>query len=282
MPPITPRRPPKIVVADDTGARGHGGPRGARSTATLETVTASSLLRPTRPANLRDVGGMRSVEGLRVRPGLLYRGDAPLPGDPRTARAVGLDAALPWPPATVIDLRSAAEAGPHHPLSDVAQVHHVPLGASLAPDRVAATPVADRDIAWAYRLLVEEAGPVLAGIVGLVARAPGPVLVHCAAGKDRTGIVVGTVLSVLGVPRAQIVTDYLRTNDNLDALWTRLRAAGVPEPDHDSLLGVDAGALEAVLDELDDRPGGAHGRLLDAGTDPSDLRLLTERLLAAD
>lgn len=269
-------------MADDTGARGHGRPGSSGDGGTLETVTASSLLRPARPANLRDVGGLSTVEGLRVRPGLLYRGDAPQPGDPRTAGAVGLDAGLTWPPATVIDLRSALEAGPVHPLADVAQVHHLPLGASLAPDEVAATPAPERDITWAYRLLVEEAGPLLARIVGLVARAPGPVLVHCAAGKDRTGIVVGTVLSVLGVPREQIVADYLRTNDNLDALWARLRAAGTPEPHHDSLLGVEAAALEVALDELADRPGGVHGRLLDAGTDPADLRLLTERLLSTD
>ncbi|WP_165438355.1 tyrosine-protein phosphatase [Pseudonocardia sediminis] len=245
-------------------------------------MTASSLLRTARPANLRDVGGLSTVEGFRVRPGLLYRGDAPQPGDPRTARAVGLDAALTWPPAVVIDLRSEVETGPSHPLDDVARVHHIPLGASLAPEKVAATPTADRDITWAYRLLVTEAGPSLARIVGLVAQAPGPVFVHCAAGKDRTGIVIGTVLAALGVPREQIVADYLRTNDNLDALWARLRAAGAPEPDHDSLLGVEAAALEVVLDELADRPGGVHGRLLDAGTDPSDLRLLSERLLTAD
>lgn len=267
-------------MVDDTGARDHDLPGSARPAGTLRCVTASSRHRTAVPANLRDVGGPVTGEGLRVRTGVLYRGDAPQPGDPRTAREVGLDAGVPWPPATVIDLRSASEAGPSHPLSDVAQVHQIPLGASLAPDRVAATPAADRDITWAYRLLVEEAGPRLARIVGLVAQAPGPVFVHCAAGKDRTGIVIGTVLSVLGVPREQIVADYLRTNDNLDALWARLRAAGTPEPDHDSLLGVEAAALEVVLDELADRPGGVHGRLLDAGTDPSHLHLLTERLLA--
>lgn len=266
-------------VGDDTGVGDHGPPGSARGTGTVEDMTASPLLRPALPANLRDIGGLGAADGLRVRPGVLYRGDAPQPGDPRTAREVGLDAGVAWPPATVIDLRSTEEAGPTHPLSDVAAVHHIPLGASLAPDRVAATPAVDRDITWAYRLLVEEAGPRLARIVGVLAQAPGPVFVHCAAGKDRTGIVVATVLAVLGVPREQIVADYLRTNANLDALWTRLRAAGTPEPDHASLLGVEAAALEVVLDEYAARPGGVRGRLLDAGTDPSDLRLLSERLL---
>ncbi len=243
-------------------------------------VAVSSPARPTLPANLRDVGGIRTADGYVLRSGVLYRGDAPQPGDPRSAHRLGLDPTSAWPPATAIDLRSAAETkGRPHPFAEVARVHHVALGASLAPDRVGATPSGDRDLTWAYRRLAAEAGPELARIIGLFAHEPGPLLVHCAAGKDRTGLVVATVLAALDVPRERIVADYLRTNDVLDALWARLRASGVPDPDHDALYGVEAAALEAVLDDIDAHDGGVHGYLVAAGTDPAALRRLAERLL---
>ncbi|MCE0766300.1 tyrosine-protein phosphatase [Pseudonocardia kujensis] len=222
------------------------------------------------PANLRDVGGLPTIDGRRVRAGVYLRSDAPQPGD-RT----------PLVPGTVIDLRSRVETrGLAHPLAGVSDVHEVPLGVSLAPDLVAATPTADRDLAWAYRLLVTEATAELARIIRIVARSRGPVLVHCAAGKDRTGIVTAVVLGVVGVPREHVLADYLRTNENLERLWARLEAGGVPLPgDVQGLFGVDRAALEAVLDAMEARPGGLRGHLLAHGTDPDDLDLLTRRLV---
>ncbi|MFR9804588.1 tyrosine-protein phosphatase [Pseudonocardia sp. RS010] len=222
------------------------------------------------PANLRDVGGLPTIDGRRLRAGEYLRSDAPQPGD------LGTPA-----PGTVVDLRSRAETrGLSHPLAEIADVHEVPLGASLAPEVVAATPADRRDIAWAYRLLVTEAAPALARILRIVARSRGPVLVHCAAGKDRTGIVTAVVLGAVGVPREHVVADYLRTNENLTRLWARLEATGVPLPDDVAgLVGVDGAALEAVLDDMDAHPGGLRGHLLAHGTDPDDLDLLARRLV---
>ena len=80
------------------------------------------------PANLRDVGGLPTTDGRRLRAGEYLRSDAPQPGDLGTP-----------PVGTVVDLRSRAETrGLPHPLAAVADVHEVPLGASLAPEVVAA------------------------------------------------------------------------------------------------------------------------------------------------
>ncbi|MCF7549701.1 tyrosine-protein phosphatase [Pseudonocardia sp. WMMC193] len=234
-------------------------------------MTASLDL--TVPANLRDVGGLTTADGRTLRRGVLLRSDAPQPGD-----------VSPVTPGSVIDLRSPRETeGRAHPLTGRAEIHVVALGASLAPDVIAATPAAERDLGWAYRLLVADAAAEIARIVEIVATAPAPMLVHCAAGKDRTGIVIATVLRLVGVPRAQVLADYAATNANLEPLFARLRASGAHLPgvddDAEALLGVDPAALEAVLDDLESHPGGLRGYLVANGADPAHLDAITARLL---
>jgi rhodanese-related sulfurtransferase len=223
------------------------------------------------PANLRDVRGLRTDDGRIVRRGVLYRSEAL-----RSRSVDGTDVAV-WPPTTVIDLRRPEEYTGPHPLDvDGTTVHPVPLGAGLAPVLAAADGF---DLAFAYRSLAEDAADEIARIVGLVAGAAGPVLVHCTAGKDRTGIVVAVLLRAVGVRRADILTDYLRTEANLPRLWAALHAAGVPSPRNTALLGVRAEALEAVLDAVEAAPGGAAGWLVDHGVDRADVDTIAERLL---
>jgi protein-tyrosine phosphatase len=232
----------------------------------LEGVTTSS------PVNLRDVRGLRTDDGRIVRRGVLYRSEVP-----RSAGAGGTDIAV-WPPACVIDLRVPDEYIGTHPLdADGTAVHSVPLGRDLAP-ALAGT---GRDLVSAYRVLARDAAGEIARIVGLVAAADGPVLVHCTAGKDRTGIVVAVLLRAASVRRADIMADYLRTDENLPRLWAALRAAGVREPRNRALLGVHRDALEAVLDEIDGAEGGAAGWLVANGADPIDVERLSARLLSA-
>lgn len=65
------------------------------------------------------------------------------------------------------------------------------------------------------------------GALRTIARAQGAVLVHCAAGKDRTGVVVAVALDAAGVDRATIVADYIATAERIDAIIARLVSSPV-------------------------------------------------------
>ena len=73
-------------------------------------------------------------------------------------------------------------------------------------------------------LLEENAFGVLPGLLTTVADPPAPAVYHCAAGKDRTGVISAILLGLLGVPDGIIVADYAATQENLDAIIDRLMA----------------------------------------------------------
>lgn len=161
--------------------------------------------------NLRDLGGLPVAGGGRTRYGVLYRSDAPHPGDTYPARI------SPWPPATVVDLRMPHEAErvPYEMIG-VERVLH-PLHESAAPENIR-----DGDLAELYRHILEAAADRVASAVAHVVTRPTPSLVHCTAGKDRTGIVIATLLLAAGVPPEEVIGDYVRTSVNMDRVVERI------------------------------------------------------------
>ena len=115
-----------------------------------------------------------------------------------------------------------------------------------------------------------------------VAHAPGAAIVHCAAGKDRTGVVCALALAVAGATRAAIVDDYLATGERIEPLMARLLASPTYAADLDG-RPVHAHAprretIERVLGELDERHGGPLGWLEQAGFSAADAAALKARL----
>jgi protein-tyrosine phosphatase len=222
-------------------------------------------------ANARDVGGLSTEDGRRVRSGILFRSDAPHAGDAAPPLS-------PWPPQWVVDLRSPGEInGAAHPLAAPGtEVLRRPLLAVADPLKMAeAVERGGSSLQSIYAEMVRVAGPLIAEVAGIVAASEGPVLVHCTAGKDRTGVVVAALLAAVGVPDDQIAADYVTTAQNMDGVVARV-AASWPEDKRarrlarltqgrGEILGAPREAIDIVLDSLRGQPlSGAARRGLQA------------------
>jgi protein tyrosine/serine phosphatase len=245
--------------------------------------------------NVRDLGGLPVEGGKRLRTGQLVRSDNLQDLSPsdvtRLVDEIGV--------TTVVDLRSTGEVtseGPG-PLHAVASVEHLHL--SLLPEFGEMTDVAkdalalnreralQRDpenVADAFYFgYLEDRPESVVGALRAVATAPGAALVHCAAGKDRTGVVIAMALSVLGVPREEIVADYEATGERIVQILDRLRSSptyaadidNVPAHEHDPRPDI----MRRFLDRLDSDYGGPLGWLGEHGFDRVDAERLRKKLV---
>lgn len=122
----------------------------------------------------------------------------------------------------------------------------------------------------------------IVGSVRTIARSRGAVLVHCAAGKDRTGVVVALALDAAGVERTAIIADYLATAERIEAILGRLLASATyraeiqdADPQRHAPL---PGTMERVLELIDEHYGGSAGWLTAHGLDDDDLTRLHDRV----
>jgi protein-tyrosine phosphatase len=175
--------------------------------------------------NVRDLGGLTTPDGRRVRPGRIVRSDNLRGLTDEGAVTLVRDLA----PRMVVDLRTEAEcAREGRGLAEVAHVRYVNLPlqpkAALNPEQVAAglaTNLFDD-----YVLQIRDNGaPLLAALELLSDGEALPAVVHCTAGKDRTGVLVALLLDLLGVAREQIVADYAATTDNMPGILARIRSS---------------------------------------------------------
>ncbi|WP_344975631.1 tyrosine-protein phosphatase [Streptosporangium fragile] len=249
--------------------------------------------------NVRDLGGLATVDGGTTRFGRVYRSDNLQGLTERDVELLVGELKL----RHVVDLRSGPEVrleGPG-PLTAVPEVniHHLTLFAEGGryTDVEADTIDGDKVLPWTERVeedleelrvtgfyygyLRDRPDSVLAALRTL-ARDDGAAIVHCAAGKDRTGVVSALALEIAGATREAIVADYVATGDRLEGILARLRASDTYRDDLDSRPADDHRPrpeyIRQFLHVLDDRFGGPLAWLASHGWTEADSRALRSRL----
>ncbi|MFL4472879.1 tyrosine-protein phosphatase [Paeniglutamicibacter sp. MACA_103] len=227
--------------------------------------------------NLRSTGNWKAAGGI-IAPGRLYRSDSPARLDAAGAAALGaLGIDL------IIDLRSIEEV--ESASYEFPGIRRTGIPVELLNPTAALT--TERTLGDLYASFIDRCGPMIITALRTIAgHDQGAVLVHCTAGKDRTGIVVALALLAVGTPRAEVVRDYAATHANLSGAWTKIildslliDAASLPSNVVEIVNGSPAPILEALLDRLDLEHGGAAGYLLSHGFDDDDLNALRARLV---
>jgi len=227
--------------------------------------------------NVRDLGGLTTADGRRVRRGAIVRSDQLCRLDDGGRRAL-----LAHGVRTVIDLRTPAEAEKdpdptwHQQGVDYVLVpqQDQQFWASIEPARTRA----ERDA-----LVLDQRAEHIAAMARAVANSvPGGVLIHCLAGKDRTGIAVALLLGLVGVPDADIAADYALSEA---ALASEKAAALAAAADEEARARIERGydsraeTMLATLAHLQTRHGGAKTYLTRAGLSDADIERIRARLL---
>lgn len=240
------------------------------------TFRAPKLLELTGGCNLRDLGGHDTLDGREVSRGLLYRSGVLsyfTASDQNCIARLRLQ--------TVVDLRRPDEidAEPTRwpvPIRTLSFPENPQHGPSQRAAPWGNNSTAEEARAWmirSYTTMPDWLAPQLKAILRSILERELPLLVHGAAGKDRTGFCAGVVLGLLGVGESTILREFAFTDEAVDlyAFTKRHRrsALGVTDAQHpidrmnsgvrEALLAADGSYLKAALDHIAARYGSTEG-----------------------
>jgi protein tyrosine/serine phosphatase len=262
------------------------------------TVDAANWIKLQGAVNARDVGGLPTAGGGTIRSGVLLR-SASLGHltDDDVSHLVG-DRGV----RRVVDLRTDIEVdregpGPMDAQPDVV-IHHLSLYPDTADrvDRPAGPRAPDPLLPWQGQRFASSHGPVVAAYLRYLEQRPdsivaalraiaepaGATLVHCAAGKDRTGMVVALALTVAGVPRELIAADYAQTQSQIEAIVGHLARSdlyGFEVGQPEKIPPASAAVMVSVLEAIDADLGGVLAWLAQHGWTDTDTQRLRRKLV---
>ena len=225
--------------------------------------------------NARDLGGLPTPGG-PTHFGRIVRSD-----DLNRLAQAGRRAMFDYGITTIVDLRGPVERRHSPPaLGDHPGYRHLSI-VEDNPDRSSETGTVADTYIWLLDAMRARVGVILRAIA---AAPPGGVVVHCFAGKDRTGVVSALLLSVAGVPRDVIAEDYALSRGALRPLldeWISAESDADVQDHMRRRFQCDPRTMTTVLEHLDEAYGGVDGYLAAAGVQPSTQDQLRARLVGA-
>lgn len=267
------------------------------------TLTQDLTITLTEPANLRDLAGIPVADGV-IAPGFVLRSD-----DLATITDDAADELVARGLGSVIDLRSRDEVfvTGRGPLMDRAvSYHHIPFMASIRDANTQAavsaasgqtdTPPELPSMHDLYVSRFEQASGAIVSALAVIAHSEGATAFHCAAGKDRTGILAAALLLALGAQDETIIQDYRATYRNLDGITTRtgaymhrvlalagfdLQAMQEQFGDTETQVARDEMAMTQTLETLRERYGDPLTPLYAAGLSTGLIDTLRQRAVSA-
>jgi protein-tyrosine phosphatase len=231
--------------------------------------------------NFRDVGGLRTLDGSKVRPGVLLR-SAQLSGLDAPGHAILRELGV----TDVYDLRGLREIDHigHDNLPEGVRLNITPFDSRMAeaPPHDAQTGSAFVHMLEVYRMFpaLPEAHEAIVAIADAIVGSDGAVLVHCAAGKDRTGWAIAALLGAVGVTNEDVLADFMLSNAAVPSLRAMMSTKlAVGEELSDDLLGVREEYLGVALESVRTMHGEFEAYLSAIGFTAELRAALRERLL---
>jgi protein-tyrosine phosphatase len=231
--------------------------------------------------NARDLGGYGTGDGRETRWGVVARSDCPA-----ALTEAGRAALADYGVRAIVDLRLPTElAEDPNPFAEPGD-HGIAYTNVSFIDPAAAPPDAVSTLAEDYLQMLDRYRQGVAEAMAAIARAPGDgaVVIHCAAGKDRTGLISALLLGLVDVPAETIAADYAMTAELLRPREQEWLASFSPgeRAEREAMVTRYAPTAEvmlAVLAGLTERFGGVEPYLRATGLGTDDLDRLRERLV---
>lgn len=250
--------------------RGHLNDRGA------DYVTAVDL---SGAYNVRDLGCLKTKDGRETKPGVIYRGDSLDSITPDDAEILFTKLRV----GSIVDLRTKAETELSGLLFPVPRYQF----SVLVEGRLGKEPFPSDDpveLAKVYLHNIETGRPAVKGTFEIIAqdlRGGVATLFHCAAGRDRTGIMAAVLLGLVGVGDGQIAMDYVQSNRNARRVTRKLAENPLYANHHDrpAVILLNEKTIIGFMRLLRETYGGPRQFCLDAGVTPETIEIMEKGFL---